>query len=52
MTIDVTVLNYIITVFKERQKHYISLVQPAGMNLFQKHTSTPVELMLNWELTL
>ena len=50
MPIDVRVLNYIIKEFKERHKHYISLVEPAGMNIFQKHTPTPVELLLNWEV--
>jgi len=52
MTINVTVLNDIITVFKEIHKHYISLVEPSGMNIFQKHTPTPVVLLLNWEVTL
>jgi hypothetical protein len=52
MPISVTVLNDIITVFMERHKQYISLVEPAGMNVFQKHTSTPLELLLNWEVTL
>jgi len=51
MTINVTVLNDIITVFKERHKQYISLAEPASMNIFEKHTSTPVGL-LNWEVTL
>jgi hypothetical protein len=52
MTSNARVQNDIVTDLEGRHKHHISLRGPVDMNIFQKHTPTPVVLLLNWEEVL